>query len=103
VRQHEGQWKTVHPGIHVKQLSADPERDSVTMLIRMDPGAGYLPHRHGGPEHCFVLEGELREGDLTIRAGDYQYAGEDSVHAVQWTENGCLLLITCSQSDELLV
>jgi anti-sigma factor ChrR (cupin superfamily) len=103
VREHQGTWETVHPGIHVKQLSADPLRNSVTMLIRMDAGSRYIPHRHGGPEQCFVLEGDLKEEDLALSAGDYQYASEGSTHGAQWTEHGCLLLIVCSQKDELLV
>jgi anti-sigma factor ChrR (cupin superfamily) len=103
VRQHQGKWETVHPGIHVKQLNADPTQNAVTMLIRMDAGSEYIPHRHAGPEQCFVLEGDLREDDLTLHAGDYQYAPEGTIHGVQWTERGCLLLIICSQQDELLV
>lgn len=103
VRRDEGRWEPVGlPGVWVKQLYADPERDSVTMLIRMEPGSQYPPHRHGGPEQCLVLEGDLRVGDLVLRAGDFQCAPFRSTHEVSRTENGCLLLIVCSQHDELL-
>ncbi|MCL6507452.1 MAG: cupin domain-containing protein [Bryobacteraceae bacterium] len=103
VRRDQGRWEPVGlPGVWVKQLYADPDRDSVTMLIRMEPGAAYPSHRHGGPEQCLVLEGDLRVGDVVLQAGDFQCAPFRSTHDVSRTENGCLLLIVCSQHDELL-
>jgi anti-sigma factor ChrR (cupin superfamily) len=72
------------------------------MLIRMEPGASYVPHRHGGPEQCYVVEGDLRDGDVVVRAGDFQCAPESTMHGAQTTEKGCLLLIVSSLRDELL-
>ena len=103
VRAGGGEWSTVMAGIHVKQLNVDPEQGNVTMLVRMDPGSSYPPHRHGGSEQCFVLEGELHVGDeATLRPGDFQCMRQESVHGTQWTGTGCLLLIVSSQRDELL-
>jgi anti-sigma factor ChrR (cupin superfamily) len=68
----------------------------------MDPGASWLPHRHGGPEQCFVLEGDLHDGDLLVTAGDFQCAAQGSVHGAQSTTSGCLLLIVSSLRDELI-
>ena len=99
----EGSWEPLAvPGVSVKRLSVDRERRTATMLVRMEPGMSYPRHRHAGLEQCFVLEGDLRVGDTTLRAGDYQEAAADSTHGVQSTEEGCLLLITSSQDDELL-
>lgn len=99
----EGSWTPVGiPGISVKRLATDPARRSVTMLVRMGPGTAYPRHRHGGLEECYVLSGELRVGERTLRAGDYQLCETDSIHAVQSTREGCLLYITSSQDDELL-
>jgi len=103
VRGGEGDWQpTVHPGVAVKRLAVDPERDYITMLVRMEPGSSYPSHRHAGAEECFVLEGDLKVGDQTLRSGDYQCARSGSEHTVQSTENGCLLFIISSQNDELL-
>jgi hypothetical protein len=102
VRGGEGGWQIVRDGVYAKRLYVDPVRDSVTMLIRMDPGASYVPHRHGGPEQCFVLEGDIHEGNDVFHAGDFQCAAKDSTHGAQWTENGCLLLIVSSLHDQLL-
>jgi anti-sigma factor ChrR (cupin superfamily) len=68
----------------------------------MDRGTSYPPHRHADVEECYVLQGDLRVAGRVLRAGDYQRADRDSVHGVQSTENGCLLLIVSSTDDELL-
>ncbi len=99
----EGAWEEVGiSGIKVKRLFVDPERDSVTMLVRMPAGAAYPRHRHAGPEQCYVIEGDLRVDNLAFFAGDYQCAEPNSFHGVQYTEQGCLLLIVSSLHDELV-
>jgi mannose-6-phosphate isomerase-like protein (cupin superfamily) len=90
------------PGISARKLHVDAKANRVTMLVRMEPGTSYPPHRHGGFEECFVLEGDLRVGDAVLRAGDYQVVGEGSVHPIQSTTSGCLLFLSSSLSDQLL-
>jgi len=103
LRKNEGSWEeTGVSGVTVRRLFIDSSRQTATMLVRMTPGSSYPPHRHAGPEECYVLEGDLRHGDLVMRAGDYQRGDRSSVHDVQWTEGGCLLLIVSSLDDELL-
>jgi quercetin dioxygenase-like cupin family protein len=102
VRAGEGEWQTVKDGVYAKQLYVDVEHDRVTMLVRMDPGASYVPHRHAAPEQCLVLEGDIREGDDVFRAGDFQCVAPGSTHGAQTTESGCLLLIVSSLHDELI-
>lgn len=102
VREGEGKWETVAPGVFARRLYVDRTRDSVTMMVRMDPGASYSPHRHAGPEQCFVLQGDIHDGENWYHAGDFQCAASGSTHGVQRTENGCLLLIVSSMSDQLL-
>lgn len=103
VRTNEGEWQEVRAGVWAKQLHVDPERDQATMLIRMNAGSSYIPHRHCGLEQCYVLDGDLREGDLVMHAGDFQCASEGSAHGAQWTQSGCLLLIVSCLRDELLI
>jgi anti-sigma factor ChrR (cupin superfamily) len=92
--------KTEVPGVSLRVLFVDPARDQFTALVRMEAGASYPRHVHKGPEECLVLEGELHVGEEVLRAGDYQRAAVGSQHAVQRTDQGCLLLITSSLSDE---
>ena len=96
------EWQeTAIPGIAIRSLHVDQERDLVTMLVRMQARTAYPRHRHAGDEQCYVLEGDLRVDDNTVlHAGDFQLAPADSVHGVQSTEGGCTLLITCSLDDE---
>lgn len=101
-RHSEEDWQPIGiPGIHVRRLFLDPERNQITMLVRMAPGAEYPRHIHDGPEECLVLEGDLYAGDTVFRKGDYQRMSPGSRHAVQGTRHGCLLLIVSSLSDEL--
>jgi anti-sigma factor ChrR (cupin superfamily) len=102
VRAREGEWQNVCDGVAAKQLFVDTARDSVTMLIRMQPGSTYPSHRHAGPEQCLVLEGDVEVNGLRFDAGDYQCMLTGSVHNVTSTINGCLLLIVSSQHDQLL-
>ncbi|MBI4530520.1 MAG: cupin domain-containing protein [Candidatus Latescibacteria bacterium] len=104
IRSTEGAWEAIDiPGIAVKRLFVDSERQYVTMLVRMAAGTAYPRHRHGGAEECYVLDGDLHVGDRVLLSGDYQRAEADSTHEVQWTEQGCLLFIVSSQEDELLL
>jgi quercetin dioxygenase-like cupin family protein len=101
-RADEAVWeKTPIPGITTRILFVDPPRNQFTALVRMEPGASYPGHVHGGPEECLVLEGELCVGgDTVLRKGDYQRAAGGSRHGVQSTQTGCLLLVTSSLNDD---
>lgn len=102
VRGGEQSWEpTGIDGVETRRLFVDRERDQTTMLVRMAPGTSYPRHRHGGPEECFVLEGDLRVGEEVMHAGDYQRAAAGSHHPVQSTTKGCLLFLVSSLSDEL--
>lgn len=103
VRAHEEGWMDIGVnGIQVKRLFVDEANDSVTMLVKAPAGAAYPRHRHAGPEQCYVLQGDLHMAGTVLRAGDYQYAEPDSIHGIQYSENGCTLLIVSSLHDEML-
>jgi anti-sigma factor ChrR (cupin superfamily) len=103
IRGDDGAWEeTGVAGVRVRRLLVDPARNQFTALVRMDAGTSYPRHVHNGPEECLVLEGDIRMGDAVLHAGDYQYAPPDTLHGEQSTENGCLLLISSSLSDELV-
>lgn len=99
----EGGWEsTAFSGIDVRRLSVDESRRAISMLVRMAPGTSYPPHRHGGPEECFVISGDISVGPVVMRAGDYQRCEIGSIHGVQSTVGGCLLYINSSMDDVLL-
>jgi anti-sigma factor ChrR (cupin superfamily) len=96
-------WEpTGFAGVEVRRLNVDPAADRVTMLVRMAPGTAYPGHRHGGPEECLVLHGDLLVDGIRMQSGDYQRAAAGTDHGIQSTAAGCVLLIVSSQHDELL-
>jgi anti-sigma factor ChrR (cupin superfamily) len=103
VRAGAGDWTpTGFEGVEVKELFVHPAKDEVTMLVRMSPGAAYPAHHYAGHEQCYVLEGELRIGDLVLRAGDYSCAPPDTTHAPPASPLGYLLLIVANRHDAVV-
>ena len=56
-------------------------RPGATVLIRMEPGCGYTPHRHVGTEDVLVLRGGYQDEFGTWRQGDHVHYAAGSVHA----------------------
>jgi anti-sigma factor ChrR (cupin superfamily) len=92
-----------HPveGVQFAQLSLDAERRYATLLFKVEPGTVYPPHHHTGPEECYVIQGDLRIGDVVLHAGDFTHADTGSDHVPLSTENGCLLLLVVAATDYL--
>lgn len=102
-RHGEMDWKAGGlPGIFQKVLFDDTTRGISTSLIRLIAGAHYPSHKHAGVEELYLLEGELRVGNLVLRAGDYCRAEAGSVHEEIFTNEGCLFMVTSSHHDQLL-
>jgi anti-sigma factor ChrR (cupin superfamily) len=97
----EPEWENVAPGISVKLLANDEEKQVVSMLVRLEPGASYPAHTHAGIEELHLLEGELWIDDRKLYPGDYNYGkpgeGDDRV----WTETGCMCVLITSTRDVL--
>lgn len=82
-------WKSTRvEGIAWLPLSLDDEgssrgatRGGGAVLIRMEPGCGYTPHRHLGPEHVLVLAGGYRDELGSYRRGETVHYPRGSSHA----------------------
>jgi anti-sigma factor ChrR (cupin superfamily) len=94
----DGEWKKVSPGITSKPLHYDSARRTSTFLLRLEPGAVLGAHVHGGTEQCLVLEGEVEDGGTTLRKGDFQVLGKESLHPASWSKTGCVLLIVAEEA-----
>src|SRR3954447_17307551 len=57
VRANEGRWHRMVPGVAVKALSVDVERDAGTILISCERGRPVPQHDHAGAEGSFVISG----------------------------------------------
>ncbi|TPW09520.1 MAG: hypothetical protein FD130_2492, partial [Halothiobacillaceae bacterium] len=80
IRSGNEEWKMLAPGLEVKRLFLDERAQTVSFLVRAQPGACMPAHHHSMDEECLVLEGEFTMGELHLRAGDYHCAPAGSTH-----------------------
>jgi anti-sigma factor ChrR (cupin superfamily) len=97
----EPEWEEVAPGIFVKLLANDTERDRVSMLVRLLPGVEYPPHTHAGLEELYLLDGELWIDERKLYPGDYNRAEPPSGDKRVWSETGCTCVLVTSTKDIL--
>jgi anti-sigma factor ChrR (cupin superfamily) len=96
------EWKEAAPGISVKLLATDTQKNRVSMLVRLAPGAEYPGHRHAGLEELHLLHGELMIDDRKLYPGDYNRAEAGSVDHRVWSETGCTCVLVTSYHDAIL-
>jgi anti-sigma factor ChrR (cupin superfamily) len=81
VRTSELEWRPLGPGTSVKVLRVSAESGMWSMLLKMDKGAVFAPHKHLAPAEYYILEGQVDVGKGVIeRAGDYGYEPLGTVH-----------------------
>jgi anti-sigma factor ChrR (cupin superfamily) len=97
----EPEWEEVGPGISCKLLATDQDRDRVSMLVRLAPGATYPSHSHAGVEELHLLDGELWIDDRKLHPGDYNHAEPGTGDERVWSETGCTCVLITSPSDIL--
>jgi quercetin dioxygenase-like cupin family protein len=95
------EWEEAAPGIHVKILARNAENDSVSMLVRLDPGTDYPGHTHAGVEELHLLHGILKVDDRTLYPGDFIHSEADTVDHRVWSETGCTCFLMTSTEDAL--
>ncbi|MGD0961269.1 MAG: cupin domain-containing protein [Methylomonas sp.] len=88
VRARHGAWRTLKPGIRVKQLWRGLQGGSV--LIEFAPGASLPAHRHNWLEEGIVLSGDLQMAELQLGRLDYQVSPAGSRHAPIQSQQGAL-------------
>jgi anti-sigma factor ChrR (cupin superfamily) len=100
-RRPEPEWEEVAPGIACKLLATDTEKDRVSMLVRLAPGADYPPHDHAGTEELHLLHGELVVDDKKLYPGDYLRSEVGTGDQRVWSETGCTCVLLTSTRDAL--
>ncbi|HEV8433204.1 MAG TPA: hypothetical protein VGR95_07315 [Thermoanaerobaculia bacterium] len=101
VRANEGKWTSIAPGVRLKKLSADRARNTVMVLMEMQPGAAVPPHEHHHPEDSYIIRGSARLGGLTLFAGDFHHVEAGSRHDSIVSDDGCLALLVMDADDYL--
>ncbi len=97
----ESEWEDVASGISCQLLATDEEKERVSMLVRLAPGAAYPPHRHAGVEELYLLDGKLVIDDRALYPGDYNRAEPDTDDQRVWSETGCTCVLLTSTRDVL--
>jgi anti-sigma factor ChrR (cupin superfamily) len=97
----EPDWEEAAPGLTYKMLAADTEKDRVSLLVRLAPGAHYPPHRHAGVEELYLLHGELWIDDKKLYPGGYNRAEAGTGDQRVWSETGCTCVLLTSARDVL--
>jgi quercetin dioxygenase-like cupin family protein len=100
-RSAEAEWVAVAPGVSSRRLRLDKETGAATVLLKFEPGTSFPAHNHPGGEEVYVLEGEIKIGGQTLRAGDYLYTPPDGKHAAS-TKEGCVFLLAVPKPIEIL-
>lgn len=85
-------WIETSPGSRMKVIYHDPATDMLTILAKLEPGAGIPPHTHEDLEQTFVLEGSLEDDEGACTAGNFVIRAKGSRHAPT-APNGCTMLV----------
>lgn len=94
-------WKqTSWEGVRLAFLESRAD-GSARVLIRMEAGCSYPPHRHKGVEEVFVIEGSYSDGAGEYRAGSFQRFPAGSAHAPVAGPQGALLLAWAERGIEI--
>jgi anti-sigma factor ChrR (cupin superfamily) len=85
-------WIESSPGNKMKVLYHDPATDMLTILSKLEPGAGIPLHVHEDLEQTFVLEGSLLDEEGECTAGNFVIRAKGSRHAPT-APKGCTMLV----------
>lgn len=83
------------PGdVKVKVLRKADERGARTLLVRLEAGAGIVPHSHLGVVQHFLLEGEYLSAGKEYRTGTYRFFPRyDAVPEISTREGVTILMV----------
>jgi len=100
VRAEDG-WVQFAPGIDFKMLYRDEATGTNTFLARLQPGVTMPEHTHSSTEECYVIEGEIKLGEVTVHAGDFHLAHKGAHHGVLSTSMGALLYLRVGWGEHI--
>lgn len=89
----EGQWRRLADRVFLKVLVRDPETQIASFLVRYEPGSRVEKHPQRGPEHCFLVSGDLRIGDFDMVPGDFQFVEAGIEHGPLVSQHGALVFV----------
>lgn len=94
-------WIETSPGSRMKVIYHDPATGMLTILAKLEPGAGIPQHTHEDLEQTFVLEGSLEDDEGACTAGNFVIRAKGSRHS-PIAPNGCTMLVFFLKPTEAL-
>jgi len=85
-------WIENAPGHKSKVIYYDPKTEMLTIISKLEPGAGIREHTHEDLEQTYVLEGALVDDEGECTAGNFVIRAKGSRHAPV-APNGCTMLV----------
>src|SRR6266478_19619 len=85
-------WIETAPGSKMKVIYHDPASGMLTILAKLEPGAGIPAHVHEDLEQTFVLEGSLVDQEGECSAGNFVIRAKGSRHAPT-APKGCTMRV----------
>ena len=86
-------YGSVVPGMNWHKITYNTETGQGTYVLKMNPEAKSLPHKHANYEEFLMLDGELIDPDNKVfKKGDLVTFVPGSSH-FSYTKNGCLILV----------
>jgi anti-sigma factor ChrR (cupin superfamily) len=70
----------------------DPKTELLTIISKLEPGAGIREHTHEDLEQTYVLEGSLVDDEGECTAGNFVIRAKGSRHAPT-APKGCTMLV----------
>lgn len=90
IKVQEMEWNSLGDGAKFKLLRYSAESGVWVILLHMDAGGTFQPHRHHGAGDFFMTKGTMHYTDKVAVAGDYGYeamgAFHDATHVTEETE-----------------
>jgi anti-sigma factor ChrR (cupin superfamily) len=94
IKKDEMAWSSLGEGAKFKLLRYSPESGVWVILLHIDAGGTFQPHRHHGAGDFFMTMGSMSYTDKVATAGDYGYEAMGAFHeATHVTEESELLFI----------
>lgn len=90
LREGEGAWDTLEPGVHARLLRDDGV--SRSCLLRLEPGARLVRH-HPETEECLLVDGEAFLADELLFPGDYHLAPAGAPDKEVHSDLGAVLFV----------
>src|SRR4030095_4221954 len=84
-------WIETTPGNKMKVIYHDPATGILTILAKLEPGAGIPAHVHEDLEQTFVLEGSLLDDEGECTAGNFVIRAKGRRHAATAPRKNALL------------